>query len=127
MKTIYTSITFYLITFCATQVVAAYEDNILEVQNFDVLDIHEYSASSVDTLLLAENTDEPLYGAAEPEESNSDPKSGDLVIPGTQETNAKEKQCVTVCDKWGENCTINPRTGQKKCRRICKSFGQECL
>jgi len=124
LKTLYTSLAFFLITFCATQVAAAtYENDIFEVQNFNVSEILEYSNSSVDVQLLVENTDEPSHGAAKPEQ----PRSGDLVIPGTQEIKAKEKQCVTVCDKWGENCIINPRTGQRNCRRMCKSFGQECI
>lgn len=113
-------------TLCNASGCCLFRNGSLEVQSYDASEILEHNGSLPETQLLAENTEESLYGA-EPEMVDSAPKSGDLVIPGTQETKAKEKQCVTVCDKWGENCVINPRTGQKKCRRMCQSFGQECL
>jgi hypothetical protein len=59
-------------------------------------------------------------------EAKSDYSSGKIVLPG--ETDGNEgKKCLTVCEKWGEDCIINPRTGSRKCRRICKEFGQECF
>ena len=54
------------------------------------------------------------------------PESGSLVIPGADE-DKKEKKCLNVCKKWGENCIINPRTGNRDCRRTCKEFGEECF
>ena len=68
-------------------------------------------------LLLAENGQD-----TRPEQ----PESGDLVIPG-EETDKVDKKCLTVCKKWGEDCIINPRTGERNCRRTCKDFGQECF
>ncbi len=44
-----------------------------------------------------------------------------------QSDNKTEKKCMTVCEKWGEDCVINPRTGARKCRRMCKRVGQECF
>ncbi len=35
--------------------------------------------------------------------------------------------CVMVCERYGKDCVINPRTGTKKCRRTCKEMGQECF
>lgn len=37
------------------------------------------------------------------------------------------ENCVMVCERWGKECVINPRTGNKKCRRTCKELGQECF
>ncbi|MGH8119469.1 MAG: hypothetical protein ACRESK_02530 [Gammaproteobacteria bacterium] len=60
-------------------------------------------------------------------ETPPQPESGSLVIPGEDEEEQKEKQCLNVCKKWGENCIINPRTGNRDCRRTCKEFGMECF
>ncbi len=57
--------------------------------------------------------------------ANDQIPSGTLVIPGDEESGV-EKICVTVCDKWGESCMINPRTGSRKCRRVCKRLGEDC-
>ena len=54
------------------------------------------------------------------------PLDGDLVLPDDY-NRAEEKKCVTVCERWGEDCIINPRTGSRKCRRVCKSFTEECF
>ena len=96
-----------------------YENDTFEVLRFDFSEKLDSHGSLDGTQFLAENESE----------SNSDAQSraGDLVIPGASEDNGKEKKCVTVCDEWGRDCIINPRTGQRKCRRMCKSFGQECL
>jgi len=56
----------------------------------------------------------------------SDYSPGEIVLPGDTDGD-EEKKCLTVCDKWGETCIINPRTGSRKCRRVCKEFGQECF
>ena len=53
------------------------------------------------------------------------PESGSLVIPGDEDQ--KEKKCLTICKRWGEDCIINPRTGNRDCRRTCKEFGEECF
>lgn len=54
------------------------------------------------------------------------PLDGELVLPDDY-NKAEEKKCVTVCDRWGEDCILNPRTGSRKCRRVCKSFAEECF
>ena len=53
------------------------------------------------------------------------PLDGELVLP--DDYNKAEKKCMTVCDQWGEDCLLNPRTGSRKCRRVCKSFAEECF
>ena len=113
MKIIKTSLVFCILAFCTLQANAASSGNHL----YGAQETFTQYSSPVEALLLAEKS----------EDSKSDVKSGDLIIPGAKETSEKEKQCVTVCDTWGENCVINPRTGTRKCRRICKSFGKECI
>ncbi len=54
------------------------------------------------------------------------PLDGELVLPDDY-NEAEDKKCLTVCDKWGEDCILNPRTGSRKCRRVCKSFAEECF
>lgn len=67
-----------------------------------------------------------LHLAENAPETTPEPESGSLVIPGEDE-DQKEKKCLNVCKKWGENCIINPRTGNRDCRRTCKEFGVECF
>ena len=55
------------------------------------------------------------------------PKDGSLIMPGDDSGATGEKKCMTICEKWGEDCVINPRTGTRKCRRTCKQFGEECF
>ncbi len=52
--------------------------------------------------------------------------TGPLILPEEDEPGV-EKKCLTVCEKWGEACTINPRTGNRRCRRVCKQLGKECF
>ena len=96
-----------------------YENGTYETQEFEVAETFNHDDSLLESQVLAENESE----------SNSDVQygDGDLVIPGAIEDKDKEKKCVTVCDEWGRDCIINPKTGQRKCRRMCKSFGQECI
>lgn len=96
-----------------------YGNGAYETQKFEVTEIsnHDVSLLESQVFVLAENESE----------SDSGQRSGELVIPGTSEAQDKEKKCVTVCDKWGQDCIINPVTGQRKCRRMCKLFGQECI
>ncbi len=54
------------------------------------------------------------------------PLDGELLLPDDY-NKAEDKKCMTVCDQWGEDCIINPRTGSRKCRRVCKSFTEECF
>ena len=44
-----------------------------------------------------------------------------------EKDDASKKKCMTVCEKWGEDCVINPRTGARKCRKMCKKLAQECF
>jgi len=77
--------------------------------------------------------------AAEDEEKEKQPiiqeaEPGTLLLPaGVEEPQAPdkaEKQCMTVCSRWGEECTlINRGIGgtSRKCRRACKQFSEECF
>lgn len=61
-----------------------------------------------------------------------EPVPGTLVIPGQEQQQAgdKKKKCMTVCARWGEECTyINRGAGgtTRKCRRTCKQFTEECF
>ena len=56
-----------------------------------------------------------------------DPPSGSLVLPATVDEDKTEKKCMTVCQRWGEECMIDNARGVRKCRRTCKEFGQECF
>lgn len=67
----------------------------------------------------------PAY-SEENEERIIIPTDGELLLPDDY-NNSAEKKCMTVCDQWGEDCIINPRTGTRKCRRVCKSFTEECF
>ena len=55
------------------------------------------------------------------------PRSGSLVLPAAAGEEKVEKKCMTVCERWGEDCMIDSRRGVRKCRRTCKEFGQECF
>ncbi len=69
-----------------------------------------------------------IADASANEQGNAEqPAPGSLVIPGEEKQQSAEKKCVRVCDKWGERCNINPRTGQRRCMRICKQFGEDCF
>ena len=67
----------------------------------------------------------PVYSEEEQARSVK-PLDGELLLPDDY-NNAEEKKCMTVCDQWGEDCILNPRTGSRKCRRVCKSFAEECF
>ena len=62
------------------------------------------------------------------------PLDGDLLLPEGYnymqgDKTVEEKKCITVCNKWGEDCIINPsrNSGTRKCRRVCKSFADRCF
>jgi hypothetical protein len=76
-------------------------------------------AQPLASLMLAESDSQD----ASPE----DPRSGTLVLPVAADEEAEEKKCMTVCQRWGEDCMMDSRRGVRKCRRICKEFGQECF
>jgi len=75
------------------------------------------------TLMLAVST---AVFAEESEDMSVKPLDGELLLPDDY-NKAEDKKCMTVCDQWGEDCIINPRTGSRKCRRVCKSFTEECF
>lgn len=57
------------------------------------------------------------------------PKSGTLLMPsdtGKKDDNKEGKKCMTVCNRWGQDCIIDPARG-RQCRRTCKEFGEECF
>ncbi len=70
-------------------------------------------------------TQNMVHAYDEPEPEPDKPASGDIVFPDDYQ--GKEKKCLTVCEKWGQDCILNPRTGSRKCRRVCKQFGEECF
>jgi hypothetical protein len=113
LKILSTSLVLCLVALSSMQVAAV----TYETQGFELSEIFNSHDSLSGTQLLVENK----------QDSNSAPVSGDIVIPGESEAQGEEKKCVTVCEEWGRDCIINPKTGQRKCRRMCKSFGQECL
>lgn len=113
MNTLITSLTFCFTMFFTLQAGAVSSENYA----YGTQETFTQNSNPVETLLLAENN----------EDSKSDVQSGELVIPGANDTSENKKQCVTVCDKWGKDCVINPNTGVRKCRRTCKSFGKECI
>ena len=61
-----------------------------------------------------------------PAPASDQTSTGPLVLPEEEEPGV-EKKCITICQKWGEACSINPRTGNRKCRRVCKQLGKECI
>ena len=95
------------------------ENGTYAMQEFALVEMscHDDILLGSQALVLSENESD----------SSSNAKSGDLIIPGESENNEEKKKCVAVCDEWGRDCIINPKTGQRKCRRMCKSFGQECI
>ena len=68
----------------------------------------------------------PVYAEEENEPRSVKPLDGELVLPDDY-NKAEDKKCVTVCDRWGEDCILNPSTGSRKCRRVCKSFAEQCF
>lgn len=77
----------------------------------------------MDTPMLA-----PLF-VADASDKEPDPKQTDILdsLDETENADKTEKKCMTVCETWGEDCVINPRTGTRKCRRTCKKLTQECF
>jgi len=68
-----------------------------------------------------------LAQATTNEVDNEKPESGTLVLPAASGKEKSEKKCMTVCQRWGQECMIDPLRGVRKCRRTCKEFGQECF
>ena len=78
------------------------------------------------SLILSVCISAPVYAEENAGDNNDRPLDGEILLPDDY-NEADEKKCVTVCEQWGEDCIINPRTGSRKCRRVCKSFAEECF
>ena len=77
-------------------------------------------------MLLILSTTPYIVAAESGEQQKTEPLDSALIIPG-DDSEKSEKKCMTVCEKWGEACSINPRTGNRRCRRVCKQLGKECI
>lgn len=90
----------------------------------------EYQIFSKKILMLAIisllSVSMPVFAEDEDGRHINVPADGELLLPDDYDK-AADKKCMTVCDRWGEDCIINPRTGSRKCRRVCKSFTEECF
>jgi hypothetical protein len=56
-------------------------------------------------------------------------KSGSLLLlpaDSGKKEDKEGKKCMTVCNRWGQDCIIDPAKG-RQCRRTCKEFGEECF
>ena len=58
---------------------------------------------------------------------------GELLLPeGYNNGEEEKKECITICEKWGEECIVNinpSATGagaNRKCRRVCQSLAEVC-
>lgn len=88
---------------------------------------HKLIKSSFITLIiLLLSTSTIVFSEEEEKERSVKPLDGELVLPDDY-NKADDKKCMTVCEQWGEDCIINPRTGNRKCRRVCKSFAEACF
>jgi len=58
------------------------------------------------------------------------PPAGSAIPDAASQSNAKEKKCMTVCARWGEDCTYTDRGiggTSRSCRRTCQQFTEECF
>jgi hypothetical protein len=80
-------------------------------------------------MMFSLSVSSPVYSKDNSEDDkdrSAKPLDGELLLPDDY-NKAEEKKCMTICDKWGQDCIINPSTGSRKCRRVCKSFTEECF
>ncbi len=102
--------------------------------NLDWLVDTNSTAQRLNLLILAEaennesGEEEPRSGSLvlPADEDKEKLRSGALVLPLNADDNESEKKCLTVCQRWGQDCVYDNRRG-RKCRRTCKEFGQECF
>ncbi len=92
---------------------------------FIISRISSVSVSLVLILMLALFS-VPAFAEDNPDAQAEQTIDGELLLPDDYKQ-AEEKKCMTICEQWGEDCIINPRTGGRKCRRVCKSFAEECF
>lgn len=77
----------------------------------------------------------PIYSLAQAtgEEKQVQPPSGTLIFPDSYpkgQEDSSGKKCMTVCARWGEECTyVNRGTAgtTRNCRRSCQQFTEECF
>ena len=69
----------------------------------------------------------PAAHAEQGEAGDARPLAGELVLPEGYKNKAEAKQCLLVCERWGEDCIINSRTGGRNCRKVCKSLAEQCF
>jgi len=64
----------------------------------------------------------------EPMRGREAPENGALLLPERRDADEtrNEKQCMTVCNRWGEDCIYDPQRG-RQCRRTCKDFEEQCF
>lgn len=82
-----------------------------------------------------EITSENIYEIQLVQNSNQQPSqnppSGNLLFPSANDPNNREgKKCMTVCARWGEECTFTDRGAggtTRDCRRTCQQFTEECF
>ncbi|NNE36807.1 MAG: hypothetical protein HKN08_00770 [Gammaproteobacteria bacterium] len=93
----------------------------VKAQDTDQLD--SATGESADVLNLVQNTDSQSIVPP--------PPSGTIILPDSLVNNPdEEKKCMTVCARWGEDCTyINRGAGgmTRSCRRTCQQFTEECF
>ena len=69
----------------------------------------------------------PAAHAEQEQAGGARPLAGELVLPEGYKNKAEAKQCLMVCERWGEDCIINSRTGGRNCRKVCKSLAEQCF
>lgn len=87
---------------------------------------HKSIKSLLMTLIILLLSTSTIVFSEDAEQRSVKPLDGELVLPDDY-NEVDDKKCMTVCEQWGEDCIINPRTGSRKCRRVCKSFTEECF
>ena len=88
----------------------------------DVLSLDDSRSQAASTRWLAQaDEDKPISG-------REAPRSGTLLLPDSPDPkeHANEKRCMTVCNRWGEDCIYDPQRG-RQCRRTCKDFEEQCF
>jgi len=76
-----------------------------------------------------------LAGKTPSADNGKPPPATPLVTPtrtknGNSSSRDKPKRCMTVCARWGQECTTSDRghDGQtRKCRRTCQQLTEECF
>jgi hypothetical protein len=95
--------------------------SVINAQDIETLD--SASEQSNEVLNIVQNTNSQT--------NIPPPPSGTIILPDSLVNNPEEeKNCMTVCARWGEDCTyINRGIGgmTRSCRRTCQQFKEECF